>query len=95
MHRHHDADLPEVYRSPQKYPELYALADALSVLDQTVTLWRYAHIQLVERTIGASTVGTGGTTHDYLQRAAGIKLFPEIWEARNELARRVDEEAGK
>lgn len=85
------ADLTAVYAHPDQYPDLYALADALSVLDQTVVLWRYSHIQLVERTIGAGTTGTGGTTHDYLQKASQVKLFPQIWEARNELSRRVDE----
>jgi tryptophan 2,3-dioxygenase len=85
------ADFATLYAHPERYPDLYGLADVLSVLEHQVILWRMSHIQLVERTIGAATIGTGGTAHDYLQRAAQTRFFPALWEARNELSRRVDE----
>jgi tryptophan 2,3-dioxygenase len=88
--RHNIPDFATVYAHPERCAEVYALADALSVLEQCIIRWRYAHIQLVERTIGAGTIGTGGTSHDYLQQAAQTRFFPALWEARNELARRVD-----
>ena len=88
--RHHIADSATLYARPERDPALYALADALSVLEHQIILWRTVHIQLVERTIGVGTVGTGGTTHDYLQRAAQTRFFPALWEARNELSRRVE-----
>ena len=88
--RHDIADWAALYAHPERCPELYALADVLSALEQQVILWRMAHMQLVERTIGAATIGTGGTAHEYLQRAAQARFFPELWEARNELSRRVD-----
>ncbi len=85
-------DLVALYGHPERWPELVALADALSAFEHGVMLWRQVHIQLIERTIGAGTVGTGGTTHDYLQRAAQVRFFPALWEARNELSRRVEAE---
>jgi len=88
--RHNLPDWAALYAQPERCPELYALADVLSIPDQQVILWRMAHMQLVERTIGAATLGTGGTAHEYLQRAAQVRFFPELWEARNELSRRVD-----
>lgn len=86
--RNHLPDLATLYSEPGRCPELYALADALSEFEHKVLLWRQAHIQIVERTIGAGTIGTGGTTHDFLQRAAQSRFFPALWEARNELTRR-------
>jgi tryptophan 2,3-dioxygenase len=88
--RHDIPDLASLYAHPEDRPEVYALVDTLSVLEHQIVLWRLAHIQLVERTIGMETIGTGGTTHDYLQRMAQTRFFPALWEARNELSRRVD-----
>lgn len=91
IERHHIPDIATIYASPADYREIYALADALSVLDHKVQQWRYSHIQLVQRTIGAGAMGTGGTTHDYLVSTLRIHLFPALWEARNQLTQRVDE----
>jgi len=84
-------DVSVIYEYPEKHPDLYALADALSVLDHLIVSWRQSHVQLIERTIGAGTTGTGGTTHDYLQAMLQIRLFPKLWEARNQLSQRVEE----
>lgn len=89
---HNLTDLAAIYRHPERCPEFYALAETLCVLEHQIILWRYAHIQLVERTLGAAAIGTGGTTHDYLQNAARTRFFPALWEARNELVRRMDAE---
>lgn len=85
-------DLATIYAVPGDNPDLYTLCEALSVLDHRVLRWRFSHIQLVERTIGGATVGTGGTTHDFLTATLNARLFPALWEARNELTRRVDGE---
>ncbi len=75
-------------------PDLYVLCEALSALDHAIAAWRQAHILLIERTIGERTTGTGGTSHDYLQAMAQVRLFPALWEARNELSRRIDAGGG-
>ncbi len=90
--RHGFVSLVELYAAPTEHPKLYTLCEALSVLEQHIMRWRFSHIQLVERTIGAATVGTGGTTHDYLTATLKLKLFPALWEARNELSRRAEDE---
>jgi len=84
-------DVAEIYAHPNQNPDIYRLADALSVLDQRVLDWRVTHIQLVERTIGTGTVGTGGTMHNYLQATLQARFFPDLWEARNVLSQRVDD----
>lgn len=82
-------DIATIYADPGAHPALYALCEALSVLDHAVVTWRFSHIQLVERTIGAATTGTGGTTHDYLTGTMRVRLFPALWAARNDLTRRM------
>lgn len=91
LSRHNVPDIATIYERTADYPELYAIADALSALDHAIVSWRQSHVQLIERTIGAGTTGTGGTTHDYLQAMLQVRLFPKLWEARSELARRVEE----
>lgn len=86
----HGVALIDVYAQPGDHAQLYALCEALSAFDHHVVRWRFAHIQLVERTIGAGAVGTGGTTHDFLQRTLGVRLFPALWAARDDLTHRVD-----
>jgi len=83
-------DLVTLYANPAAHGSLYLLAEALSTLEHRVLQWRARHIQLVERTIGVQVVGTGGTTNDYLQATLQHRLFPGLWEARNELSRRVE-----
>lgn len=85
------AEIAAVYENTSQYPELYGVADALSMLDHAIVSWRQSHVQLIERTIGAGTTGTGGTTHDYLQAMLQIRLFPKLWEARNELSSRAEQ----
>jgi tryptophan 2,3-dioxygenase len=88
---HQVADVATLYQRTAEFSDLYAAADGLSTLDQILVAWRHSHVQLIERTIGATTTGTGGTTHDYLQAMLQVRLFPALWEARNELSRRTDE----
>lgn len=94
MRRHGAQDVAAIYEHADQYPELYALVDALSALEHQIVTWRHSHVQLIERTIGKGTPGTGGTTHDYLQAMLNVRLFPALWEARNELSRRI-EDAGQ
>ena len=89
--RHNIETVADVYAHPDQYPDIYRLADVLSILDQRVLDWRMTHIQLVERTIGSGTVGTGGTMHNYLQATLQARFFPELWEPRNVLSQRVDD----
>ena len=74
--------LEQLYVGPGPSPE-YLLAEALMEYEQGFQLWRYLHVQLVERIIGPQTGGTGGTLGArYLQATLRQRFFPELWDVR-------------
>lgn len=74
--------LDELYTGPGP-SELFFLAEALLEYDQQFGVWRFKHVQLVERIIGPGTGGTGGTLGArYLQRTVSQRFFPKLWDVR-------------
>jgi len=68
---------------------LFFLAEALLEYEQQFAQWRFKHVQLVERIIGPTTGGTGGTLGArYLQRTIDQRFFPELWAVRGKFYRR-------
>lgn len=78
----HEVTLDAVYQDASQSP-LLLLAESLLEYEQSFALWRYLHVQLVERIIGPLTGGTGGTLGaKYLQRTVSQRFFPKLWEVR-------------
>ena len=74
-----------VYREPERYWELYQLAEKLVDLDDAMATWRHKHVLTVERIIGGKR-GTGGTAGvSYLQSTVAKRAFPELWSLRTQL----------
>lgn len=75
----------EIYRHPYENSEIYVLLESLLDLDENFILWRYRHMAMVERIIGAMG-GTGGSSGArYLGSTLRKQAFPEIWSVRNRL----------
>jgi tryptophan 2,3-dioxygenase len=74
--------LIDVYRRDPKNAEL---CERLVDLDEGVQEWRYRHVKMVERTIGAKrgTGGSGGA--EYLRDTIGRPIFPDLWAIRSQL----------
>lgn len=68
----------------QRFEEFH-LAEALLEHDEYFSLWRFHHVKMVERMVGAKR-GTGGSEGvGYLRTTLDKKFFPELWEARTYL----------
>jgi tryptophan 2,3-dioxygenase len=60
-----------------------AVCELLVDLDEGMQEWRYHHIKMVERTIGARP-GTGGSAGaTYLRTTLGTPTFPDLWAMRS------------
>jgi tryptophan 2,3-dioxygenase len=73
----------EALYTGEKPTVLFFLAEALLEYEQQFGLWRFKHVQLVERVLGPLTGGTGGTLGaKYLARTIDQKFFPALWAVR-------------
>jgi tryptophan 2,3-dioxygenase len=76
------AVLIQVYRTDPKNSEM---CERLVDLDEGVQEWRYRHLKMVERTIGAKP-GTGGSAGaGYLSTTLTPPAFPDLWAIRSQL----------
>lgn len=74
--------LEQIYTDESQRP-LQMLAEGLLEYEQGFAMWRFLHVQLVERIIGPMTTGTGGTLGSkYLQKTVSQRFFPDLWAVR-------------
>ena len=72
--------LLEVHRND---PESAAVCERLLDIDEGLQEWRYRHVKMVERTIGAK-MGTGGSSGvKYLASTLFNPVFVDLWEIRS------------
>ena len=86
--------LVELYVRGRELEELYQVAEALIEWDERVSVWRFRHYKVVARVIGDEVVGTQGTPVELLGGLIKNKLYPELWQVRNDLTARAKEEEG-
>lgn len=76
------AGLLRLYRTR---PDLAILLESMTDFDEGLQEWRYRHVKLVERTIGAKR-GTGGSPGvAFLKQSLFKPVFPDLWAIRHEL----------
>lgn len=74
--------LAEVYADPARHWLAYETCEELLDVEDNFQQWRFRHLQVVQRTIGART-GTGGSSGvAFLRRALDLTFFPELFEVR-------------
>ncbi len=75
----------ELVRIYAEQPELVILFELMTDFDEGFQEWRYRHIKLVERTIGAKR-GTGGSPGvEFLKQSLWKPLFPDLWAIRHRM----------
>jgi tryptophan 2,3-dioxygenase len=92
--RQRDITLPAASSAPvqdgllllyQSQPDAAILLEMMTDFDEGLQEWRYRHIKLVERTIGAKR-GTGGSLGvDFLKESLFKPVFPDLWAIRHRL----------
>ena len=92
LRRDEGLSLTDVYVQGREHEDLYQLAEQVIELDERIVVWRMRHYKVVARVIGDEVVGTQGTPVELLGNLIKQKLFPELWEARNELTALAKEE---
>ena len=66
-------------------PDLAILFEAMIDFDEGQQEWRYRHVKLVERTIGAKG-GTGGSPGvEFLKKSLFQPAFPDLWAVRHRM----------
>lgn len=74
-----------IYRDPEKYFELYELAEKLVDIEDAFQNWRFKHMYTVQRIIG-NRRGTGGSSGvPFLKKAIDMSFFPELLAIRTDL----------
>jgi tryptophan 2,3-dioxygenase len=94
LRREQDLSLVDVYVRGREFEELYQLAEALIEWDERVSVWRFRHYKVVARVIGDEVVGTQGTPVELLGGLIKNKLYPELWQVRNDLTSLASEDQG-
>jgi tryptophan 2,3-dioxygenase len=70
-------------RRREQFAALHLVGGDLVEHDVRVKAWRWRHVQMVERQIGAK-VGTGGSAGAaYLKSTLADHLYPELWDLRS------------
>src|SRR5207244_491605 len=75
----------EILRLYKSSPEVSILFELMTDFDEGLQEWRYRHIKLVERTIGAKK-GTGGSPGvPFLQESLFKSIFHDLWSIRHHM----------
>lgn len=75
----------KVYDSEYGHDAAYAVAEALAEFDELFQRFRYAHLQLIQRTIGLEAKSLKGRAVELLFEGLRHRFYPELWEIRNHM----------
>lgn len=80
-----DARAASLVAMAREQGEVFAVSEGLVDHDEALAQWRYLHVLMVEREIGAKR-GTGGSSGvGYLRSTLDKRCFPELWGLRSGL----------
>lgn len=81
----HGVTMEELVRDPSKHRHLWSIAETMIDIDDAFQNFRYRHLMLVKRIIGAGTPSLKGNPIDLLERNHKQMFFPNLWRAREAL----------
>jgi tryptophan 2,3-dioxygenase len=81
-------NIEKIYDAEYHHSEEYLIAEQFIEFDALFQQFLYAHLRLVERTIGPSSTSLKGRSTDALLISASRNLFPELWTIRTQMTER-------
>jgi tryptophan 2,3-dioxygenase len=72
-------------QDPSRHRPLWSIAETMIDIDEAFQSFRYRHLVLVKRIIGAGTPSLKGNPIDLLENNAKKQFFPTLWRAREAL----------
>lgn len=81
----HSVTVEEMVRDPLRNRVLWSIAEVMIDVDEAFQSFRYRHLVLVKRIIGAGTPSLKGNPIDLLENNAKKMFFPTLWRAREAL----------
>ena len=75
----------EVYAAPGDHWGVYETCEELVDLEDNMQLWRFRHLNVVERVIGHKRGSGGSSGVDFLRRALDLTFFPELYAVRGQI----------
>lgn len=72
----------DAHREPTRDPLLLQVLERALDFDELFQVWRFHHIQLVKRIIGAGTPSLKGKPLELLDRSMRTSFLPWLWEVR-------------
>mgnify|MGYP000901729737 CR=1 FL=1 len=89
-HRYEASLVPvfhRIYSDPAEHWMAYETCEELVDLEDRFQHWRFRHLKTVERIIGSTLPGTGGSSGvAFLRGALDLSFFPELYAVRSQLA---------
>ncbi|MGZ7032392.1 MAG: tryptophan 2,3-dioxygenase family protein [Thermoanaerobaculia bacterium] len=71
----------DIERQPHEHSVLFRLVQAMMDYDEAFLNWRFSHMRLAFRIIGAKVLSLKGVPAAQLEAGTKEPLFPELWEA--------------
>jgi tryptophan 2,3-dioxygenase len=74
-----------IYRRHEEFFGLHDVAERMVDFDEQLQFFRFHHLKLAQRIIGAGVIGTMGTPVEVLQQRMQHVAYRELWDLRNEI----------
>jgi tryptophan 2,3-dioxygenase len=75
----------DIYRRHEEFFGLHDVAERMVDFDEQLQFFRFHHLKLAQRIIGAGVIGTMGTPVEVLQQRMQHVAYRELWDLRNEI----------
>ncbi len=74
-----------IHQEPERQPLLLQLTEHVLDFDELFQAFRYHHVMLVKRIIGAGTPSLKGKPTELLERSMRAPFYPELWQLRESM----------